>query len=146
DMYRRSLADMENVRQRTKKEVENASAFAITKFAKDLLDTADVLEIALKSVPEAERANDANKHLKDFYSGVSMTHDNLLKSFKRVGVEPFAQTLGAKFDHNLHQAIFQAPIPGKEPGTIIEVIKPGYMIQSRVLRSAQVGVVLDPSN
>ncbi|KAJ3014560.1 UNVERIFIED_CONTAM: Mitochondrial matrix cochaperone [Siphonaria sp. JEL0065] len=146
DLYRRSLADMENIRQRTKKEVENASSFAVTKFAKDLLDTADVLEIALKSVPEAERTNDSNKVLKDFYSGVSMTHTNLLKTFKRVGVEPFENTLGAKFDHNLHEAIFQAPVPGKEPGTVLEVLKSGYMIKGRVLRSAQVGVVTDSSN
>ncbi|KAJ3021862.1 UNVERIFIED_CONTAM: Mitochondrial matrix cochaperone [Siphonaria sp. JEL0065] len=146
DLYRRSLADMENVRQRTKKEVENASSFAVTKFAKDLLDTADVLEIALKSVPEAERANDANKVMKDFYSGVSMTHTNLLKTFKRVGVEPFENTLGAKFDHNLHEAIFQAPVPGKQPGTVLEVLKSGYMIKGRVLRSAQVGVVTDSSS
>ncbi|KAJ3235804.1 Mitochondrial matrix cochaperone [Chytriomyces hyalinus] len=145
DLYRRALADMENIRQRTKKEVENASSFAITKFAKDLLDTADVLEIALKNVPEAERASDANKSLKDFYSGVSMTHDNLLKTFKRVGVEPYGDTLGVKFDHNLHEAVFQAPVPGKEPGTVLEVLKPGYMIKGRVLRNAQVGVVAESS-
>ncbi|KAJ3116761.1 Mitochondrial matrix cochaperone [Physocladia obscura] len=143
DLYRRSLADMENIRQRTKKEVENASTFAITKFAKDLLDTADVLEIALKSVPAEIRSSKVNKPLKDFYDGVSMTHDNLLKTFKRFGVEPFAETLGAKFDHNLHEAVFQAPVPNKEPGSIIEVIKPGYMIHGRVLRSAQVGVISD---
>ncbi|KAJ3080527.1 Mitochondrial matrix cochaperone, partial [Physocladia obscura] len=143
DLYRRSLADMENIRQRTKKEVENAAAYGITKFAKDLLDTADVLEIALKSVPAKIRSSESNKPLKDFYDGVSMTHDNLLKSFKRFGIEPFTETLGAKFDHNLHQAVFQAPVPNKEPGSIIEVIKPGYMIQGRVLRSAQVGVVPD---
>ncbi|KAJ3380872.1 Mitochondrial matrix cochaperone [Entophlyctis sp. JEL0112] len=145
DMYRRSLADMENMRQRTKREVENASTFAITKFAKDLLDTADVLEIALKSVPESERAAEQpaanNKTLRDFYAGVSMTHDNLIKSFKRFGVEPFADDAMTTFDHNLHQAVFQAPIPGKESGSICEVIKKGYMIHGRVLRSAQVGVV-----
>ncbi|KAI8612575.1 GrpE nucleotide exchange factor, partial [Chytriomyces sp. MP71] len=143
DQYRRALADMENIRQRTKKEVENASDFAITKFAKDLLDTADVLEIALKNVPEAERSSDAHKSLKDFYSGVSMTHGNLLKSLKRFGVEPYAAELGAgaKFDHNLHEAIFRAPVPNKEPGSILEVIKKGYMIKGRVLRNAQVGVV-----
>ncbi|KAJ3230078.1 Mitochondrial matrix cochaperone [Chytriomyces hyalinus] len=145
DLYRRALADMENIRQRTKKEVENASSFAITKFAKDLLDTADVLEIALKNVPEAERSNDANKSLKDFYSGVSMTHDNLMKTFKRAGVEPYGDTLGAKFDHNLHEAVFQAPVPGKEPGSVLEVLKPGYMIKGRVLRNAQVGVVSESS-
>ncbi|TPX71259.1 hypothetical protein CcCBS67573_g06282 [Chytriomyces confervae] len=145
DLYRRSLADMENIRQRTKKEVENASSFAITKFAKDLLDTADVLEIALKNVPQAERTSDANKSLKDFYSGVSMTHDNLIKTFKRAGVEPYGETLGVKFDHNLHEAVFQAPVPGKEPGSVLEVLKPGYMIKGRVLRNAQVGVVTESS-
>ncbi|KAJ3328253.1 Mitochondrial matrix cochaperone [Blyttiomyces sp. JEL0837] len=144
DLYRRSLADMENVRQRTKKEVENTASFAITKFAKDLLETADVLELALKSVPTAER-DGSNQHLKDLFAGVSMTRDNLLKTFKRFGIEPY-NPVGEKFDPNLHQALFQAPIPGKEPGTVFDCTKIGFMIGGRVLRPAQVGVVTDTSS
>ncbi|KAJ3411960.1 Mitochondrial matrix cochaperone [Chytridiales sp. JEL 0842] len=139
DSYRRCLADMENMRTRTRKEVENASAYSITKFAKDLLETTDVLDMALKSVPESER-NGSNKHLKDLFSGVSMTRDNLLKTFKRFGIEPY-NPVGEVFDPNLHQALFKAPIPGKEPGTVSECVKIGFMIGGRVLRPAQVGVV-----
>ncbi|KAJ3063004.1 GrpE protein 1, mitochondrial [Podochytrium sp. JEL0797] len=147
DLYRRSLADMENIRQRTKKEVADASSYAVTKFAKDLLETADVLDIALKSVPEADRTP-ANKQMNEFYQGVDMTRTNLLKSFKRFGIEPYAEDLGigSKFDHNLHEAIFQAPVPGKTPGSILDVMKKGYMIHGRVLRNAQVGVVFDPDH
>jgi molecular chaperone GrpE len=134
---------MENMRVRTRKEVENATSYSITKFAKDLLETSDVLDLALKSVPESEREG-SNKHLKDLFSGVSMTRDNLLKTFKRFGIEAF-NPVGETFDPNLHQALFQAPIPGKEAGTVFECTKVGFMINGRVLRPAQVGVVSESS-
>lgn len=145
DSYRRALADAENVRQRARKEVQETKEYAITKFAKDLLSVADVLELALKAVPEAERGENApNQHLKDLYTGVSMTRTNLVATFKRFGIECY-EPLGETFDPNLHEALFQAPIPGKEPGTIFDVAKSGYKLGSRVLRPAQVGVVQDSS-
>ncbi|TPX71706.1 hypothetical protein SpCBS45565_g00771 [Spizellomyces sp. 'palustris'] len=145
DMYRRALADAENVRQRARKEVAETKEFAINKFAKDLLSTADVLELALKAVPETERGENAsNQHLKDLYTGVAMTRSNLMTTFKRFGIEPF-EPLGETFDPNLHEALFQAPIPGKEPGTVFDVAKTGYKLGSRILRPAQVGVVQDTS-
>ncbi|KAJ3099339.1 GrpE protein 1, mitochondrial [Phlyctochytrium planicorne] len=144
DLYRRSLADMENIRQRTKKEVESTAQYAIQKFAKDLLETSDVLELALKSVPESERNSSSNPHLKDLYEGVSMTRTNLLKAFKRHGLEE-SRPVGEKFDPNIHQAIFQVPMPGKEPGSILEVTKSGFLLHGRVIRPAQVGVVSDQS-
>ncbi|KAJ3076214.1 GrpE protein 1, mitochondrial [Quaeritorhiza haematococci] len=146
DLYRRALADMENTRQRTRKEVEQTSVYAIQKFAKDLLDTADVLQMALNAVPEAERSESStNKALKDLYTGVSMTRAELLKAFKRHGVVPYDPT-GEKFDPNLHQAMFQAPVPGKEAGTVFQTTKIGYKLNERVLRPAQVGVVTDTSS
>ncbi|KAK3839226.1 MAG: co-chaperone GrpE [Linnemannia elongata] len=141
DRLLRTLADMENLRQRTAKEVANTKDYAIQKFAKDLLDTADILNMAIKNVPQDEIAESStNAHLKSLHTGVAMTRDELLKTFKRYGVESF-DPMNEKFDPNLHQANFQVPMPGKEPGTVFDVQKIGFMIKGRVLRPAQVGVV-----
>ncbi|GJJ74909.1 molecular chaperone GrpE [Entomortierella parvispora] len=141
DRLLRTLADMENLRQRTAKEVANTKDYAIQKFAKDLLDTADILAMAIKNVPAEEIAETStNAHLKNLHTGVSMTRDELLKTLKRYGVESF-DPLNEKFDPNMHQANFQVPMPGKEPGTVFDVQKIGFMIKGRVLRPAQVGVV-----
>ncbi|KAJ1974385.1 GrpE, mitochondrial [Dimargaris xerosporica] len=139
DHYLRCLADMENLRQRTKKEVEHTAMFAIGKFAKELLDTVDILGMALKSVPEAEHSNKANKTLGDLYRGVSMTQTELLKTLKRHGVEQF-DPIDEEFDPNKHQAMYQVDLPDKKPGVVISVEKSGYMIHGRVMRPAQVGV------
>jgi len=137
----RTLADMENLRQRTAKEVANTKDYAIQKFAKDLLDTADILAMAIKNVPSEEIAETStNAHLKSLHTGVSMTRDELLKTLKRYGVESF-DPINEKFDPNMHQANFQVPMPGKEPGTVFDVQKIGFMLKGRVLRPAQVGVV-----
>lgn len=141
DRLLRTLADMENLRQRTAKEVANTKDYAIQKFAKDLLDTADILNMAIKNVPQDEISETStNSHLKSLHTGVAMTRDELLKTFKRYGVESF-DPMNEKFDPNLHQANFQVPMPGKEPGTVFDVQKIGFMIKGRVLRPAQVGVV-----
>ncbi|KAF9950457.1 Mitochondrial matrix cochaperone [Mortierella alpina] len=141
DRLLRTLADMENLRSRTAKEVANSKDYSIQKFAKDLLDTADILTLAIKNVPQEEIAeSSANTHLKNLHTGVSMTRDELLKTLKRYGVESF-DPMNEKFDPNLHQANFQVPMPGKEPGTVFDVQKIGFMIKGRVLRPAQVGVV-----
>ncbi|ORX88900.1 GrpE-domain-containing protein [Basidiobolus meristosporus CBS 931.73] len=140
DAYLRCLAEMENVRNRTRKEIEQASQFAITKFAKDLLNTVDILNMALKAVPEQARGE--NDHLKNLYTGVSMTEAELVKALNRHGVVQ-DNPAGQKFDPNVHQALYQVPMPDKEPGTIISVEKVGYLLRGRVLRAAQVGVVQD---
>ncbi|KAF9543905.1 Mitochondrial matrix cochaperone [Mortierella hygrophila] len=141
DRLLRTLADMENLRQRTAKEVANTKDYAIQKFAKDLLDTADILNMAIKNVPQDEIAESStNTHLKSLHTGVAMTRDELLKTFKRYGVESF-DPMNEKFDPNMHQANFQVPMTGKEPGTVFDVQKIGFMIKGRVLRPAQVGVV-----
>ncbi len=118
--------------------MEQTSQFAIQKFAKDLLDTADVLQMALDAVPKDEI--EKSKIVKDLFTGVSLTKSELLKSFKRFGIESFDPT-GEKFDPNMHQALFQAPVAGKEAGTVFQTTKVGYKIHERVLRPAQVGVV-----
>ncbi|KNE73427.1 hypothetical protein AMAG_17529 [Allomyces macrogynus ATCC 38327] len=139
DHYRRTLADLENMRERTKRDVEHAHQFAVQKFAKDLLSISDVLALALDSV-KAE-AIEANADLKNLHEGLTLTSNELHKTFHRHGVQRIDAVEGDKFDHNLHQAIFQAPIPGREPGTILQVAKSGYTLNGRVLRPTHVGVV-----
>ncbi|KAL0074699.1 co-chaperone GrpE [Phycomyces blakesleeanus] len=156
DAYLRCLADQENIRERSRKEVLSSKEFAIQKFAKDLLDTVDILGMALSAVPlelreknekpskevihDVERVLD---QLSNLYKGVSMTETELLKTLKRHGVEQ-ENPEGETFDPNRHQALFQAPMPDKEAGTVFSVQKKGYSIKGRVLRPAQVGVVSDP--
>ncbi|KAJ1653059.1 GrpE, mitochondrial [Dispira simplex] len=137
--YLRCLADMENLRQRTKQEVDRASKFAIGKFAKDLLDTVDILTMALKAVPEAERTAETENSLSNLYSGVNLTQTELLKTLKRHGVEAI-DPLDKPFDPNLHQAMYEVEIPAKGPGLVISVEKLGYTLHGRVVRPAQVGV------
>ena len=140
------------------REKEQQRDFAITKFAGDLLETVDVLAMALKSIPSsaikppapadssagspAEKTAEA--HLYDLHQGVEMTHRLLLQTLFKYHVKPFDPT-GEKFDPNRHEALYQAPIPGKEPGTVLDCQKIGYTIKDRVLRAAQVGVVQDTS-
>ncbi|KAG2196344.1 hypothetical protein INT47_010779 [Mucor saturninus] len=153
DAYLRCLADQENVRERSRKEISTTKEFAIQKFAKDLLDTVDILNMALTAVPAdlrekssvAEITKDAEKvfdQLTNLYTGVSMTESELVRALKRHGVER-EDPQGDAFDPNKHQALFQTPMPGKEAGTIFAVQKMGYSLKGRVLRPAQVGVVAE---
>lgn len=142
DHYLRALADAENLRERTRREKELAQQLAIKSFAKDLVSVADILEVALNSVPEKERTDDSNPQLKNLYTGLSMTSAEMYSTFKRHGLEAFDPT-GQKFDPNMHQAMFQAPMPDKEPGSVFTTTKKGYTLHGIVLRAAQVGVVQD---
>lgn len=141
------------MRERSRKEITTTKEFAIQKFAKDLLDTVDILNMALTAVPTdlrekssvSETTKDAEKvfdQLTNLYTGVSMTESELVRALKRHGVER-ENPEGDAFDPNRHQALFQAPMPGKEAGTIFAVQKMGYTLKGRVLRPAQVGVVAE---
>lgn len=150
-------ADFLNLQRNAAREKEQQRDFAITRFAGDLLETVDVLALALKSVPPAalrpeSSSSDtpstplksAQEHLAELHQGVEMTHRLLLSTLFKYHVKSF-DPMGEKFDPNRHEALYQAPIPGKEPGTVIECQKTGYMIKDRLLRAAQVGVVQDAS-
>lgn len=110
-----------------------------------MLNIADILNLALEAVPKEQRADSNNPQLVSLYEGVSLTEKELQNTFKRFGVEQFSPKDGDKFDHNLHHAMFEAPIPDKEPGTVCNVSKTGYTLKGRVLRPAQVGVVKSPA-
>jgi molecular chaperone GrpE len=133
-------ADFINLQRRSETEKASTRDFAIQSFASDLLSTIDILTTALKYVKQPIPAE--NTELKSLYSGVEMTRQELLKTLAKHGVTQFDPT-GERFDPNLHEAMFQAPVPGKEPGTVLETQKLGYMLKARTLRPAQVGVVQD---
>ena len=115
------------------------------KFAKSILPTLDILPLALKSVPEESLTPNESadrKNLIILHEGLVMLQSNLQKALKENDVEPVDPT-GEPFNPDHHEALYQAPIPGKEPGSVLECSKLGYSYKGRVLRAAQVGVVQD---
>ena len=121
------------------KQIDDVKLFGIQGFCKDLLDVADILNKANESVPKDEVTN-SNPHLKSLFEGLTMTETQLHKVFTRNGLEMINPPEGEKFDPNFHEALFEQPVPGKEPGTIAIVTKVGYKLHSRTLRPALVGV------
>ncbi len=136
DRLLRALAETENVRRRFQREREDAQKYAISGFAKDLLSAVDNLRRALDAVPEAEVTDARTRSLLD---GVAVTERELLAALERHGVRRI-DPKGERFDHNFHQAIFEAERPGTPAGTVIEVLQPGYVLHDRLLRPAMVGV------
>jgi molecular chaperone GrpE len=136
DRLLRALAETENVRRRAQREREDASKYAVAGFAKDLLSVADNLRRALDSLPEAEARDDRTRSL---LAGVAATERELLSIFERYGIKRI-DPRGEHFDHNLHQAIFEAERSDQPSGTIVEVLQPGYVLHDRLLRPAMVGV------
>jgi molecular chaperone GrpE len=138
DRMLRTLAEMENLRKRTAREVSDARTYAISGFARDVLDIADNLQRALDAVPEEARAA-ADPGLKALIEGVELTERSLHNALEKHGVRKF-DPAGEKFDPNVHQAMYEVPDPSVPPGTIAQVVQAGYMIGERVLRPALVGV------
>ena len=138
DKLLRTLAEMENLRRRTEREIADAKAYAVTSFARDLLGSADNLRRALESVPEAAQAA-ADNTLKAVVEGVELTERELLKTLERHVVRKI-DPQGEKFDPNLHQAMFEAPDASIAKGLVSKVVQTGYKIGERVLRPALVGV------
>jgi molecular chaperone GrpE len=132
----RALAETENVRRRAQRERDDSFKYAVAGFAKELLSVADNLRRALDSLPESEVRDERTRGL---LAGVAATERELLSVFERHGIQRIDPD-GERFDHNLHQAIFEAERPGKPGGTIIEVLQPGYVLHDRLLRPAMVGV------
>ena len=138
DKMLRTLAEMENLRKRTSREVADARIYGITGFARDILDIADNLQRALDAVPAEARAA-ADPGLKALIEGVELTERSLHNALEKNGVRKF-DPAGEKFDPNVHQAMYEVPDPSVPAGTIAQVIQSGYMIGERVLRPALVGV------
>merc|ERR1719367_1734196 len=121
DKYRRAIAESENMRKRLTKQIEDGKIFGIQSFSKDLLEVADVLDKAVSMGTEGQTAQ-------------------LSQVFKRHGLVKIDPETEAKFDPNLHEALFQVPAPDKDPNLVMVVQKPGYSLQGRTIRPALVGV------
>jgi molecular chaperone GrpE len=141
DRLLRALAETENTRRRAQREREDALKYAITGFAKDLLPAADNLRRALDSLPEAEVRDERTRGL---LAGVAATERELLSVFERHGIRRI-DPQSEHFDHNFHQAIFEAEREDQPAGTIVEVLQPGYVLHERLLRPAMVGVAKPPA-
>jgi molecular chaperone GrpE len=138
DRLLRTLAEMENLRKRTEREVTDARLYGVASFARDVLGVADNIRRALDAVPAEARAH-ANAGMKALVDGVELTERELLKALEKNGVRQFTPH-GEKFDPNVHQAMFEVPDPSVPAGSIVQVMQPGYMIGERVLRPALVAV------
>jgi molecular chaperone GrpE len=138
DKLLRSLADMENLRRRTEKEVADAKTYGVTSFARDMLTFADNLHRALANVPAEVRAK-AEPAVKSLIEGLELTDRDFASRLERYGVKKL-DPAGQKFDPNLHEALFELPDESVPNGTVVQVIEPGYVIGERVLRPAKVGV------
>jgi len=138
DKLLRALAEMENLRRRTEREVTDARLYGISGFARDMLAVADNMRRALDAVTPELRGS-AESGVKALIEGVELTERELLKALEKNGVRQFSPR-GEKFDPNLHQAMFEVPNASVPAGNVVEVVAPGYMIGERVLRPAMVGV------
>lgn len=138
DKLLRNMAEMENLRRRTEKEVSDAKVYGVASFARDMLTFADNLRRALENVPAEARAS-ADHALKSFVEGIELTERDFLSRLSRHGVRKL-EPLGQKFDPNFHEALFEAHDENATPGTVAHVVEDGFAIGERVLRPAKVGV------
>jgi molecular chaperone GrpE len=138
DKLLRSLAEMENLRRRTEREVAEAQAVGVTSFARDMLIVADNLRRARASVAESQ-SEQADSPCKALAEGIEVTERDFLSRLDKYGVRKL-DPLGAKFDPNLHEALFEVPDETAPNGTVVQIVEDGYAIGDRVLRPAKVGV------
>jgi molecular chaperone GrpE len=133
----RYAAEAENIRRRAEREANDARAYAITKFARDLLGVADNLARALAAHPQVETADPA---MKNFIVGVEMTEKELMAAFERNGLKKIQPAKGDKFDPHQHQAMMELAETDVAPGAVVEVMQSGYELLGRLVRPAMVVV------
>lgn len=138
DRILRTLAEMENLRRRTEREVADAKTYGVTGFARDVLTVVDNLTRALEHAPAEARAA-AEPQIQSVIEGVELTAQDLEAVLSRHGVKKL-DPKGHKFDPNFHQAIFEAPDESVPSGTVSQVVQTGWTIGDRVLRPAMVGI------
>lgn len=138
DKTLRTLAEMENLRRRTEREVSDAKIYGVASFARDMLTFLDNLHRALASIPpEAREA--ADPALRSFVEGIEVTERDFVSRLARFGVKTM-EPLGKKFDPNMQEALFEIPDDSVAPGTVLQVVEQGFSIGDRVLRPAKVGI------
>ncbi len=138
DRLLRLAAEMENLRKRTDREKAEATLYAASNFARDLLSVADSLSRALAAVPPEEREV-IDDVMQKFLDGIEITERELLSVFQRHNIRKI-ETIGQKFDPNFHQAMFEIPTAEKPAGTVMQEVQSGYAVGERCLRPALVGV------
>lgn len=133
----RLAAELENIRRRNAKEVEDANKYAISKFAKDLIEVLENLFRAEASINSEQLEN--NNTVKQIFSGVELTKKSLIDTFEKYGIKRI-DPMGTAFNHDFHQAIVEIPTSQHPAGTIVQVIQAGYIMHDRLLRPALVAV------
>lgn len=141
DRFMRALADAENSRKRADKDRREAENYGGSKMARDLLPVYDNMKRAVEAVGDEQKEAAAA-----LIEGVELTMRELLNVFKKHGIQPISPQVGDRFDPQLHQAMFEAPLPGTKAGDIIQVSAEGFMLHDRLLRPSQVGVSSTPAS
>ena len=137
DQLLRAVAETENVRKRSQRQLEDVRRYGVSDLARDLLNVADNLRRAIDSVPE--EAIPESEALANLVSGLKAVEREFVQSFENHHIKKIGEA-GVAFDHNIHQAMFQLPGTGKPSGTVVELMQVGYMLHDRLLRPAMVGV------
>ncbi len=139
DKFMRALADAENARKRGDKARRDAEQYGGSKLARDMLPVYDNMKRALETITDEQKEASAA-----LIEGIELTMRELLNVFKKHGIEVVSPKVGDKFDPQVHEAMFEAPLPGTVAGEIIQVSAEGFMLHDRLLRPAQVGVSSNP--
>lgn len=139
DKFMRALADAENARKRSERDRREAENYGGSKLARDMLPVYDSLSRALDAISEEMRGTTGG-----LIEGIELTMRELLNIFERHGITKVAPAVGERFDPQIHEAMFEAPVPGTRAGDIIQVMAEGFMLHDRLLRPAQVGVSSTP--
>jgi molecular chaperone GrpE len=140
DRFMRSMADAENLRKRGERDRKDAENYGGSKLARDMLPVFDNLKRAVDTITDEQREAQAA-----LIEGIELTMRELLNVFKKHGIDILAPEVGDVFDPNIHEAMFEAPVPGTTAGNIIQILNVGFMIHDRLLRPAQVGVSSTPA-
>lgn len=138
DRWLRTLAEMDNLRKRTEREVADARTYGVTAFARDILAVADNMQRAMQALDDELREK-AEPGVKALLDGVELTERELLNVLEKHGVKKI-EPMGEKFDPNFHQAMYEVPDSSVPSGTVTQVVQPGYTIGGRVLRPALVAI------
>lgn len=138
DRLLRTLAESENLRRRTEKEVADAKLYGVSSFARDMLSFADNLRRAVENIPDELRKS-ADPAVKTLISGIEVIERDFISRLARHGVKKM-EPLGSKFDPNLHEALYEVPDESLPNGTVVKVVEDGYTIGERMLRPAKVGI------
>ena len=137
DQLLRSLAEGENLRKRTLKEVADAKKYSHISFVRELVSSVDNLQRALEALPDDK--SQLSEPIKNLVIGLEIVEKEILNSFEKHNIKQISP-LGEKFDYNFHQAMFEVPTNEKEPGYVVEVSQKGYLLHDRLVRPAMVGI------